>query len=72
MKTTNGYYNQGVHDERERVRKLLQGCLSDAIDGHADEDTEVDEREEHQIRSNAVQDSLEEILLVLDNWKPNE
>lgn len=63
-------YNLGVRDERERVRKLLQACLCDAVADVPDEDTEVDECEELQTRSNAVQDSLEGILMVLDNWKP--
>ena len=66
-------YNLGVRDERERVRKLLKACLADAIDHSVpDEDTEADEREEQVTRSFAVADSLEEILLVLDNWKPNK
>ena len=72
-------YNLGVRDERERVRKLLKACLMDAQSGEADEDEgagccriEIDEREERQIRSNAVQVSLEMILCVLDNWKPNK
>ncbi len=64
-------YNLGVRDERERVRKLLQGCLLQSREPW-DEDTEVDEREEHEIRSNAVSDELEGILMVLDNWKPNK
>lgn len=65
-------YNIGVRDERERIRKLLRACLAGAIASVPDEDIEVDERKELQTRSNAVQDSLEMILMVLDNWKPNE
>ncbi len=66
-------YKLGVRDERERVRKLLQACLADAIDHSVpDEDTEVDEREDQVTRSFAVADSLEGILMVLDNWRPNE
>ncbi len=65
-------YKLGVRDERERVRKLLQACLAGAIADVPDEDTEVEDREELQTRSNAVQDTLEVILAVLDNWKPNK
>ncbi len=61
------HYTQGIRDERERVRKLLKCCLRDAIDNVPDEAL-VGFREE-QIRCDAVQDSLGELLLVLDNWQ---